>query len=1197
MATIWSIIVNRIDGAGVVWKEWRSKLISVSSGPPDAGSIPMLGPDGKIDPSMVTGGSGTVFTTDNVPEGLINLYFTAARVAGKADTTYVDTQDGIVLTSAEAYTDAAIAGQVSAAGSSFSGIVFTSGDGIVNLKDSGSGTISASLITPLNGLDFLQFANGNDVITGNRVTDTTPTGTFLDFKNAINDTHLWTVDITGKLTAGDVPVARVSGFVPPASITGSAHNWLHAYNALTGVFTESQPDYSDLTGAPSLAAIATSGKWSDLQAATAALTLANGTNATTFNQTSAVAWSWANTSSSSANSTTVFSGGDVSTGWNAFTGTVDAVTGNPAPSLKFAPGQVGNITAGVVPGAVVQFDFYFYNATTPLFDFHFGCDAQGVGPVIRIDGRAASVSEFYTGASFVDRSLTTPTAPVTQTISTLAWHTLKIIIASDGLSAAWYLDGVLQATGVLPQGIRGPYISVDGDAGTNGANIDNITVVTGANTQNSPSLNIKGTYFDGSASQVDNWIIQNTLPSMLNAQSVLSITHSGAAATAIAQGVVAIQNLTAATVGGVNQHSPRLALNGRFWQNGADSLEGWSFQNVIATSKSFTVSNVSETAGSVVTLTVTGHNFVVGEVVTFTNLTQATWLNGLHATVATAPANTITFNDPTLHGLLNSIASSGTCTQSNPVSQLQVAHIGSDRPQIVIPIGTAPGASNTGFVPPITGSSQSVGAGFGPLPGVAAALATFVPGGSDTVHVGYYQGNIRLGQVSSANNSPGNAAVNTSTLVANYAMRFFHSTSTQNRTTGNNAMGTASISFGGNGANVGSMTSLVGDATVLGIGYSNSVACSTQFVPTAGTSNFQSLHIHPLINQASLATAVTSVTITNATTATITVTATAGFTSGQAMTIAGLVNANNLQMNGTWFATIASSTTFTVTNPASTWVAHGASGGENGTITMQAKGNYSTILVEAEETSVGGSLNRLLDLRAGTKVTTGATVTAWSVASQVATLTFNSGPVFTPITGFVKIDGLTGSGAPAGTFQILTATATTLTFSFYGPDASGSSQTGTAIQYGTSQFNVSSRGAVTHNGNDTLLGANGEQWVHGSSTELLTLSTSGTTTDTSANLLPANSIIEAVVARVTTTITTATNWKLGDPTTAGRFTAADAVMTANETQVGLVHIDQVGAAGPRQTAAAKVRVTTTGTPGAGAIRITVFYRQFVAPTS
>lgn len=131
----------------------------------------------------------------------------------------------------------------------------------------------------------------------------------------------------------------------------------------------------------------------------------------------------------------------------------------------------------------------------------------------------------------------------------------------------------------------------------------------------------------------------------------------------------------------------------------------------------------------------------------------------------------------------------------------------------------------------------------------------------------------------------------------------------------------------------------------------------------------------------------------------------------------------------------------------------------------------------------------------------------------------------------------------------------------------------------------------------SLVTANGAQWVRGQASELLTLSTSGTTTDTTANLLPANAIIEAVVARVTTTITTATDWRLGDTATAGRFTAPNATMTAGTTDVGLVHIDQTGAAGPRQTAAAKVRVTTTGTPGAGAVRITVFYRQFVAPTS
>lgn len=124
--------------------------------------------------------------------------------------------------------------------------------------------------------------------------------------------------------------------------------------------------------------------------------------------------------------------------------------------------------------------------------------------------------------------------------------------------------------------------------------------------------------------------------------------------------------------------------------------------------------------------------------------------------------------------------------------------------------------------------------------------------------------------------------------------------------------------------------------------------------------------------------------------------------------------------------------------------------------------------------------------------------------------------------------------------------------------------------------------------------ANGATWTQGQSSELLTLSTSGTTTDTTANLLPANSIIEAVVARVTTTITTATDWELGDSLAPARFAPPNATMTAGATSVGLTHQADTTHV---QTTAAKVRVTTTGTPGAGAIRITVFYRQFVAPTS
>jgi parallel beta-helix repeat protein len=130
--------------------------------------------------------------------------------------------------------------------------------------------------------------------------------------------------------------------------------------------------------------------------------------------------------------------------------------------------------------------------------------------------------------------------------------------------------------------------------------------------------------------------------------------------------------------------------------------------------------------------------------------------------------------------------------------------------------------------------------------------------------------------------------------------------------------------------------------------------------------------------------------------------------------------------------------------------------------------------------------------------------------------------------------------------------------------------------------------------------ANGAQWISGSATELLTLSTSGTTTDTTANLLPANSIIESVTTDVTTTITTAVSFSVGDPTTAARFSASAGGMTATSTRVGIDHWSgavSTLATGPSQAAAAKVRITTNANPGAGVVRITVFYRQFVAPTS
>lgn len=139
-------------------------------------------------------------------------------------------------------------------------------------------------------------------------------------------------------------------------------------------------------------------------------------------------------------------------------------------------------------------------------------------------------------------------------------------------------------------------------------------------------------------------------------------------------------------------------------------------------------------------------------------------------------------------------------------------------------------------------------------------------------------------------------------------------------------------------------------------------------------------------------------------------------------------------------------------------------------------------------------------------------------------------------------------------------------------------------------------GTITH-ATDVLQTANGAQWIHGQSSELLTIAAAATT-DTTGNLLPANSVIEAVVVRVTTIIPTAATFTVGDATTAARFATGVAV-AANTTAVGMTQVDQTGAGGPKQTAAAKVRVTPNLTPGTatGVVRITVFYRQFVPPTS
>jgi hypothetical protein len=133
-------------------------------------------------------------------------------------------------------------------------------------------------------------------------------------------------------------------------------------------------------------------------------------------------------------------------------------------------------------------------------------------------------------------------------------------------------------------------------------------------------------------------------------------------------------------------------------------------------------------------------------------------------------------------------------------------------------------------------------------------------------------------------------------------------------------------------------------------------------------------------------------------------------------------------------------------------------------------------------------------------------------------------------------------------------------------------------------------------------GGHSSYYEVGSLQEEITLSTVGTTTDSAADLLPANAVIEQVSWRVTQTVTGAgvTSLSLGDGTTAGRF-ATLVTLTNGNAGVGQIHLSGASvtlATGPSQAAAAKLRVTAVGgTPSAGKIRVIVYYRLATIPAT
>ncbi len=119
---------------------------------------------------------------------------------------------------------------------------------------------------------------------------------------------------------------------------------------------------------------------------------------------------------------------------------------------------------------------------------------------------------------------------------------------------------------------------------------------------------------------------------------------------------------------------------------------------------------------------------------------------------------------------------------------------------------------------------------------------------------------------------------------------------------------------------------------------------------------------------------------------------------------------------------------------------------------------------------------------------------------------------------------------------------------------------------------------------------NGEALTFTSISANVTLNT-GSTTTTSSLSIPAGAMVLDVVGRVTTAITTAANYSVGVSGATTRYLNASTGIASGSTWVG---IDT----NPRKyTSATAIVLTTNVNPGAGVVRVTVFYYLPTAPTS
>jgi len=329
-----------------------------------------------------------------------------------------------------------------------------------------------------------------------------------------------------------------------------------------------------------------------------------------------------------------------------------------------------------------------------------------------------------------------------------------------------------------------------------------------------------------------------------NAGAALTLANAGNATTFSQTSAVTWgwNNTTTATSGGVTASSPIISLGGRLFSSGVDTAATWTAQNLMSPTTALvgTISNAVETSGSVVTLTIGAHSFVVGNMITCINLSTFTWLNNQNARITAIAATTISFTDPTTHGTQGSAAQTGTVVQI-PTSTLPLTPSGSAGDSLVIiPAGGGlAGSSLSSFGFQFAGQPAHTGFALDSTSQGGLSIATI--GGAGVTALKFYTGAVGAvtakGTISVGDSSAGNSTVQLSASASNFSVEL-RAVCTTNVTN-------PCVLFGNNS----NLTATANNQIGFGFGYTKNASTSMVFAPTSGTATFQALVNKYSVNQ------------------------------------------------------------------------------------------------------------------------------------------------------------------------------------------------------------------------------------------------------------------------------------------------------------------------------------------------------------